>query len=97
VLGPLNRLVWWEVPLGYKALRSFLFLQEQIKDTIIFGTSVPYLQIISPDLSVTVLHLARAKGDTKGVCRVLAHIQVQAKARRLDVGVTSRVLVHPGD
>jgi hypothetical protein len=25
---PLNRLVWWEVPLGYIALRSFLFLQE---------------------------------------------------------------------
>jgi hypothetical protein len=35
VLGPLNRLVWWEVPLGYIALRSFLFLQEQIKDIII--------------------------------------------------------------
>jgi hypothetical protein len=31
VLGPLNRLVRWEVPLGYIALRSFLFLQEQIK------------------------------------------------------------------
>jgi hypothetical protein len=35
VLGPLNSLVWWEVPLGYIALRSFLFLQEQIKDIII--------------------------------------------------------------
>jgi hypothetical protein len=35
VLGALNRLVWWEVPLGYIALRSFLFLQEQIKDIII--------------------------------------------------------------
>jgi hypothetical protein len=35
VLGPLNRLVWWEVPLGYVALGSFLFLQEQIKDIII--------------------------------------------------------------
>jgi hypothetical protein len=35
VLGPLNRLVWWEVPLRYIALRSFLFLQEQIKDIII--------------------------------------------------------------
>jgi hypothetical protein len=35
VLGPLNRLVWWEVPLGYIALRSFLFLQEQLKDIII--------------------------------------------------------------
>jgi hypothetical protein len=35
VLGPLNRLVLWEVPLGYIALRSFLFLQEQIKDIII--------------------------------------------------------------
>jgi hypothetical protein len=35
VLGPLNRLVWWEVPLGYIVLRSFLFLHEQIKDFII--------------------------------------------------------------
>jgi hypothetical protein len=35
VLGPLNRLVWWEVPLRYIALRSFSFLQEQIKDIII--------------------------------------------------------------
>jgi hypothetical protein len=35
VSGPLNSLVWWEVPLGYIALRSFLFLQEQIKDIII--------------------------------------------------------------
>jgi hypothetical protein len=37
VLGPLNSLVWWEVPLGYIALRSFLFLQEQIKDIIVRG------------------------------------------------------------
>jgi hypothetical protein len=37
VLGPLNSLVWWEVPLGYIALRSFLFLQEQIKYIIISG------------------------------------------------------------
>jgi hypothetical protein len=35
MLGPLNNLVWWEVSLGYIALRSFLFLQEQIKDIII--------------------------------------------------------------
>jgi hypothetical protein len=35
VLGPLNRLVWWEVPLRYIASRSFVFLQEQIKDIII--------------------------------------------------------------
>ena len=35
VLGPLNSLVWWEVPLGYIALGWFLFLQEQIKDIII--------------------------------------------------------------
>jgi hypothetical protein len=31
----LNSLVWWEVPLEYIALGSFLFLQEQIKDIII--------------------------------------------------------------
>jgi hypothetical protein len=41
VLGPLNRLVWWEVPLRYIALGSFLFLQEQIKDIIITMTSEP--------------------------------------------------------
>jgi hypothetical protein len=35
VLSPLDSLVWWEVPLGYIALGSFLFLQEQIKDIII--------------------------------------------------------------
>ena len=35
VLGPLNSLVWWEVPLGDIALGCFLFLQEQIKDIII--------------------------------------------------------------
>jgi hypothetical protein len=35
VLGPLKSLVRWEVPLGYIALRSFLFLQGQIKDIII--------------------------------------------------------------
>jgi hypothetical protein len=35
VLGPLNSLVWCEVPLGYIALRSFLFLQKQTKDIII--------------------------------------------------------------
>jgi len=35
VLGPLNSLVWLEVPLGYIALGCFLFLQEQIKDIII--------------------------------------------------------------
>jgi hypothetical protein len=29
MLVPVNNLVWWEVPLG-------LFLQEQIKDNIIF-------------------------------------------------------------
>jgi hypothetical protein len=37
VLGPLNSLVWWEVPLGYIALRSFLFLQKQIQDIIIIA------------------------------------------------------------
>jgi hypothetical protein len=40
VLGPLNRLVWWEVPLGYIASASFLFLQEQIKDIIICNLGI---------------------------------------------------------
>jgi hypothetical protein len=40
VLGPLNSLVWWEVPLGYIALRSFLFLQEHITDIIIKSHSL---------------------------------------------------------
>jgi hypothetical protein len=37
ILGPLNSLVWWEVPLGYipLTLGRFLFLQEQIKEIII--------------------------------------------------------------
>jgi hypothetical protein len=50
-IGPLNWLVWWEVPLGYIALGSFLFLQEQVKDIIINVLVVSVLLPIVIDLA----------------------------------------------
>jgi hypothetical protein len=55
VLGPLNSLVWWEVRLGYIALRSFLFLQEQIKDIIFFRWRLCWQQMLAPPHSLQVL------------------------------------------
>jgi hypothetical protein len=48
VLDPLNSLVWWEVPLGYIALGSFLFLQEQIKDIIIIVAAPVHAPSLAP-------------------------------------------------
>ena len=51
VLGPLNSLVWLEVPLGDIALGCFLFLQEQIRDIIIkdteSGNVLPWEHIVN--------------------------------------------------
>jgi hypothetical protein len=74
-LGPLKSLVWWEVPLGYIALRSFLFLQEQIKDII--TSSLPLLPPLLP-LLARPLSLTGNSSSRSSYTHPQMHIRIQS-------------------